>query len=259
MNNILVFIIKNLITPVIISIITVLSTIYFNKKREKPHFILNFSKIKCNKNILYKNSRISNNLNKEFKSLLKNNNIYNLDYTDNLLHKVLTIYRSKEYLDEKIYCDNQKNEICKTINKLKNDTEFIKIIKKYEAYRDNSNWNFKLLNIGISKAYNIQVKINKENTIYKKFLDSDNSISFNLNFFDSQIRINAFNLGIDSKFEIGYSNYQNTSFYLIHKNKYKKDEIVFELSYLDQYANKYCYYCCFKNNIIKELPINPLT
>ena len=243
--EILIWFIQNIFTPIVLSFVTVIITMYFTKKNERPVIIENITKTSNTKKVIFKKSKLALDMEEKFNKYLKDKGYNNAVYINNLLSKSLQVFRSREYLAEKIYVDNEKNEICKIINDLKNDSNFICYLKKYEAYIENSNFEVVLFNIGKSKAYNLKIKCDDEIVISTKYLDIDGNIKFKLNFFDERIRVNTFDFGVNEKFEVGYSNYQNIEFYLIQKSKYnKKDEIVFEMSYIDSYQKEYQYYCC---------------
>ena len=250
--EILIWFIQNIFTPVILSFVTVIITIYFTKRKEKPVIIEEITKTNNPKKVILKKSKLALDMEEKFNKYLKDKGYNNAVYINNLLSKSLQVFRSREYLDEKIYVDNEKNEICKIVKDLRNDTNFICYLKKYEAYLENSNFEVMLFNIGKSKAYNLKIKCDDEIVISTKYLDVDSKIKFNLNFFDERIRVNTFDFGRNEKFEVGFSNYQIIEFYLVRKRKYnKKDEIVFEMSYIDSYQKKYDYYCCLKVKLKK--------
>lgn len=261
----LFYLVSNIIVPIIVAILTVLLTVYFNEKSKKSKIIVTYNKEEYNninkdfnnkENIIYGRFEENINIEKEFKNfLIKNENFATIHF-DDLLDKTYNIYKNGIYKEDKIRLDNEENEICKMINYFKNNNDFNVFLKKHEILFLNSFWNIKVINIGKSKIYDVKIEfkdsVTKNKLIKKDFLDVSGCIELIINYFDKGIRVNTFDFGYNIPFEFGYSKYKKMILYFVKKKNYnKKDEIIFKISYLDFKAKRKEFYLCSKEVNIK--------
>ena len=248
------FFISAVLVPVVTAIITLFISIYFNENFKKEKIIIIYNKVKENdKNIVLGSYNKNIEFENEFKRYLNSKNYCFSSYIKNLLHKSYINFSNKIYMKNKITFSNEENEISNMINYFKDDFDFIFHIKRYEAYIMNSNWNFKLVNIGKRNIYNLKVNIRNSLNDYakleKNILNINEYFEIFINYFDCSIRINSFDFGLSIPFEFGYSKYIMPCFYIVKKIWYnKKDEIVCDISYLTSNRKQYQYYICCKEN-----------
>ena len=158
-----------------------------------------------------------------------------------MLYKTYEIYSKKKYKNYNKIIENNETKICKMLDFFKNEYCFIFHIKRFEAFYNNSLWNFKIINIGKSAVYNLSIEfdnsLTKNSILSKDLIKFNECVELNIVYFDFGIRINSF--------DFGYSKYTNTEFYLIKESRYNnKDEIIFKLSYINDKGKIKIFYFC---------------
>lgn len=265
--EIILFFLKDVFLPIIITVITLLLGILIDYKKNKPVILVSHDehgknlKIDLNSKISYLDGFFydKRKYNEELVNFLKKKKYYIFFNLPNLLDDLVIYFRNKDFkINSLNFYSADKYLIKDILVKFKNDEDFLEILKKYETYKDNSKWLIKFTNIGKSEAYDfkiVELVENKGNSvIYTKTLNKGDSYNLILYYFDKSIRVNTFNYSYKSKFEFGYSKTEKIEFYLVNKKRYnKKDEKLFIVEYKDSNARKKEYYFCAKNIKQKEL------
>ena len=249
------FFVSNVIIPVFVTIISVVITAYINGKNKKEKLIVIYSKDEKKEeqesDIIYKNYKMNIQFEEEFKKFLEQNNYSCTNYIEDLLLKTYKIYSKNDYEIYYSIIESDESNISNMLKFFKNDYSFMFHVKRFEAFYNNSLWSFKVINIGKSDVYNLNIdfcNISSKNTIFFKDLLKFNEFhELSIIYFDFGIRINSFDFGYNIPFDFGYSKYTSTEFDLVKKSKYNnKNEILFKLSYLNSKAKKKEFYFCSK-------------
>lgn len=271
MIDLIYFLANSFLLPILIALITFFITKHFDKKKEIPRILLVHTEHGINiaeNNYDTKTVKLKGYYKKqrELDEQLKKFLIYN-GYTDTILTTKILENIVKEYRGNLEYNNAnsiRKDEIVKLIKYFEYNNEFIRRLKVYEAYMDNSKWGLKITNVGKSDAYDLKIEQFPESYFpfksYNANLKVNDSIYIDLIYFDDTLRINEYSRDIYQKYECGFTNNQITKFYLVKSNKYnRKDERIFRLSFKDCYTKEHEYYCCAKivksSDIIQNLRI----
>lgn len=271
MIDFIYYIANSFFLPILIAVITFYITKHFDKKKEIPRILLvhtehginTHEKIYNKKTIklkgYYKKQR---DLDNELKEFLIYNGYTDTILTTKLLENIVKEYRKK--FDNNSSNFFRKEEIEKLLKCFEYNNEFLRKLKAYEAYMDNSKWGIKLTNVGKSDAYDLRIEQFPESYFpfkaYNCNLKVNESLFIELTYFDDTLRINEFSRDIYKKFDCGFTSNKITKFYLVKSHLYnKKDERIFRISYKDCYMKEHEYFCCAKiinsNDIIQNLRI----
>lgn len=250
------YLINEMLTPIILSLITTLITIKiddFQKKKEKlPKFYIHSSihgtKPKDddwseNNLTVLSGFELERELNNEMLEFLKSNK-FNLTFGgEGILGDIVEAYMDKKQNKENEW--EYEIQINKILSIFKNNPKFLSLIKKYQKYQECSRFVLEIENIGETDAYGFRINTFKENTSGGKFynttLKSGEKRKFVLYYFDSSRTLDE--QGIPSFWEDDIT----TIFYLIDKKKYKgKDEKLFYIIYNDKENKLHEIYCCAK-------------
>lgn len=265
MLDLIYFLANSFLLPILIALITFFITKHFDKKKEIPRILLVHTEhgINTNETIYDKDTVKLKGYYKKQRELdeqLKKFLIYN-GYTDTILTTKVLENIVKEYRNKLEYNSSnfiRKEEIVTLIKYFEYNHEFIRKLKVYEAYMENSKWGIKITNVGNSDAYDLRIEQFPESYFpfkaYNSNLKVNNSIYVELTYFDDTLRINEYSRDFYEKYEYGFTSNQITKFYLVKSSKYnRRDERIFRLSFKDCYTKEHEYYCCAK--IVKSTDI----
>ena len=271
MKDFIYFLAQNFLLPISITLITLFITKHFEKKRKIPRILLIHTEhgigideqIYDKENIklkgYYKKQR---DLDDELKKFLIYNGYTDTILTTKILENIVQEYRYKS-LHENSNCIKNK-EIKKIIENFEINNEFMRKLKVYEAYMENSKWGIKITNVGESDAYDLKIEQFPESYFpfkaYTCNLNVKESLYINLIYFDETLRINEYSDENGKKYEYGFTSNKIIKFYLVKKIKYnKKDERIFRITFKDCYTKEHEYFCCAKvvdsKDIIQNLRI----
>lgn len=271
MSELITFLIKNFLLSFFTVIFTAFLTKHFERKKEIPRILLTHGEhgMSLNDNISDKHDIVlmgyykkQRQLDIELKKFLVYNGYTDTIVTTKLLENIVKNYRNIK--DDRILHNLREDELSKIVSEFGVNREFLRKLKIYEAYMDNSRWEIKLTNVGKSMAYDLKIEQFPESYFpfisFNTNLSLNDSVSINLIYFDETLRINEYSDDLTKRFECGFTNNKIVKFYLVNKILYNgKDERIFRITYKDCYTKEHEFFCCAKiinsNDFVQNLRI----
>lgn len=271
MVNFICFLAQDFLLPISITLITFFITKHFEKKKKIPRILLVHTEhgIGMDEDIYDKETirlkgyyKKQRELDDELKSFLIYNGYTDTILTTKILENIVKEYRCKILHDNSNCIKNE--EIKKIIQNFEINNEFMRKLKVYEAYMENSKWGIKITNVGESDAYDLKIEQFPESYFpfkaYNCNLNVKDSLYIHLIYFDETLRINEYSDETGQKYDCGFTSNKIIKFYLVKSSKYnRRDERIFRISFKDCYTKEHEYFCCAKivdsKDIIQNLRI----